>query len=59
MNFSDKSRYNRPFQKIVQKGGESEINYINGFQNAKDLVISVGNSHSEYQLIQNFLDNFQ
>ena len=26
--FSDKSRYDRNFQQVIHKGGESEINYI-------------------------------
>ena len=46
MNFSDQSRYNRLFQKVIHKGGESEINYINRFQTAEALAISVGDSYS-------------
>ena len=34
MTFSDKSRYDRTFQQVAHKGGESEFNYINRFQNA-------------------------
>ena len=34
------------------------MNYIKIFQNAHDLSISVGNSHSEDQLMHKFLDNF-
>ena len=45
------------FQKVVQKGGESEINCIKIFQNAECLIISVGNSYTEYHLMQTFLDN--
>ena len=37
MNFSDKSIYDRIFQQVVHKGGESEINYIKIFQNAQVL----------------------
>ena len=61
MTFSEKSRYNIPFQKVVQKRGEGglAINSIKIFQNGKALEISVGNSYSEDQLMHNFLDNFQ
>ena len=41
MNFADKSRYARTFQQVTHKGGESEINYIKRFQNAKALSVSV------------------
>ena len=58
MIFSDKSRYDRTFQKVTHKGGESAINYIKRFQNAHALSVSVGNSYSEYQLMHTFLDNF-
>ena len=46
MTFADKSRYDRTFQKVTHKGGESAINYIKRFQNAHDLSVSVGNSYS-------------
>ena len=59
MTFSDQIRYNRLFRKVIYKGGESEINYIKTFKNAKDLEISVGNSYSQDQLMHTFLDNFQ
>ena len=42
MTFSDKSRYDRTFQKVTHKGGESAINYIKIFQNAQALSVSVG-----------------
>ena len=58
MNFADKSRYDRNFQQITHKGGESAINYIKRFQNAHDLSVSVGNSYYEDQLMHTFLDNF-
>ena len=58
MIFSDKSRYDRIFQQVTHKGGESEINCIKIFQNAENLSVSVGNSYSEDQLIHTFLDNF-
>ena len=32
-----KSRYGRIFQQVTHKGGESEMNYINIFQNAQAL----------------------
>ena len=47
------------FQKVVHKRGYSEINYIKTFQNAKALEIIVVNMYTEYQLMHNFLDNFQ
>ena len=53
--FAEKSRYNRYFQKVVHKGGESAINYIKIFQNEKALAVSAGNSYSKYQLMDNFL----
>ena len=57
MKISDQIRYNRLYQKVVHKGGNSEINYIEIFQNSTDLKISVGNRYSEYQFMQIFLDN--
>ena len=35
MTFADKSRYDRTFQQVTHKGGESAINYIKSFQNAQ------------------------
>ena len=58
-NFADKSRYDRTFQQVTQKGEESTINYIKIFQNAHALSVSVGKSYSEYQLMHTFLDKFQ
>ena len=58
MNIADKIRYDRTFQQVAHKGGESAINYIKRFQNAHDLSVSVGNSYSEDQLMHTFLDNF-
>ena len=37
MTCSDQSRYNRMFQQLVHKGGESEINYVKRFHNDKAL----------------------
>ena len=56
--FANKSRYDRTFQQVTHKGGESTINYIKRFQNEHALSFSVGNSYSEDQLMQKFLDNF-
>ena len=58
MTFSDKSRYDRTFQQVTHKGGESAINYTKRFQNAHALSVSVGNSYSEDQCLHTFLDNF-
>ena len=58
MNFSDKSRYDRTFQQVTHKGGESAINYIKRFHNAQALSVLVGNSYSEDQIMHTFLDNF-
>ena len=57
MTFADKSRYDRTFQKVTHKGGESAINYIKRFQNAQALSVSVGNSYSKDQIMHTFLDN--
>ena len=58
MNFADKSRYERTFQKFTHKGGESAINYIKRFHNAQALSVSVGNSYSEDQIMHTFQDKF-
>ena len=58
MTFLDKSRYDRTFQQVTHKGGESAINYIKRFQNAQALSVSVRNSYSEDQIMRTFLDNF-
>ena len=58
MTFSDKSRYDRTFQQVTHKGGESAINYTKRFQNSHALSVSVGNRYSEDQLMHIFLDNF-
>ena len=59
MTFADKSRYDRTFQQVTHKGGESAINYIKRFQNAQALSVSVGNSYYEDQIMHTFMDNFQ
>ena len=58
MTFADKSRYDRTFQQVIHKVGESAINYIKTFQNAHALSVSVGNSYSEDQIMHTFLDKF-
>ena len=58
MTFSDKIRYDRTFQQVTHNGGEYAMNYIKRFQNAHNLLFSVGNSYSEDQLMQTFMDNF-
>ena len=51
MTFADKSIYDRTFQQVTHKGGESAINYIKRFHNAQALSVSVGNSYSDDQLM--------
>ena len=51
MTFSDKSKYDRTFQQVTHKGGESAINYIKRFKNAHALSVSVGNNYSDDQLM--------
>ena len=58
MTFADKSRYDRTFQQVTHKGGESAINYIKRFHNAHNFSVSLGNSYSEDQIMHTFLDNF-
>ena len=57
MTFADKSRYDRTFQQVTHKGGESAINYIQRFKNAHALLVSVGNRYYEDQLMHTFMDN--
>ena len=59
MTIDEKYRYIRLFQKVIQKGVESEINYSKIFKEAKALGFSVQNSYSEYQLMHTFLDKLQ
>ena len=51
MTFADKSRYDRTFQQVTHKVGESAINYIKRFHNAQSLSVSVGNSYSGDQIM--------
>ena len=57
MTFSYQRIYNIIFQKVVHKGGESEINYIKFFQNDRALTISAGTSYTEDNLIQALSDD--
>ena len=57
MTFVEQSRYNKLYQQVIHKGGESAINYIKIFHNAKALVISERTSYYEDQLMYNFLDH--
>ena len=47
------------FQQVVHKWGNSQINYIKGFENAKALAISVGNNYTKDQPMHNLLDNLK
>ena len=58
MTFADKGKYDRTFQQVTHKGGESTINYIQRFQNAQTLSVLVRNRYSEDQNMHTFLDNF-
>ena len=56
MDFSEKSMYDRIFQQVTHKGGESAMNYIKRFQNSQALSLLVGNTHSEDQLMHTFME---
>ena len=56
--FYDQSIYNRLFQKLIDKEGESEINSIKKEHNDKTLEISVVNSYFENQVMHTSLDFF-
>ena len=58
MIFADKIRYDKNFQQVTHKGGESDINYIKRFHNAQALSVSLGNSYYEEQIMHTFLDDF-
>ena len=58
MTFADKIRYDRTFQQVKYKGGESAIIHIKRLQNEHALSVSLGNSYSEDQLMHTFLDKF-
>ena len=57
MKFSDQYRYNIMIQKVMQKEEESALNYIKLIQNAKALVLSMGNSYTKNQLMLTFFKN--
>ena len=58
MIFADQIIYNRMFHQVVHKGGDSAINCIKGFQNAKALATSVVNNSTEDQIMYTFLEHF-
>ena len=58
MTFSDKSRYDRVFQRVTRKGGKYAMNYIRIFQNAQDYSVSVGINYCGNKLMHMFLDKF-
>ena len=59
MTFSDKTRYDKIFQQVTHKGGESKLNYIKIFHNAQNFSFSVGNNYSKDKLMHTLLDNFK
>ena len=59
MTFYVQISYNRLFQQVIHKGGESAINYIKRFHNTKALEISLQDSYYEDKLIHTLLDNIQ
>ena len=59
ITFANQIKYNRTYQKVVQKGGDSEIRYIKVFHNDKSLAILVVNTYTEYHLMHTLLQNFQ
>ena len=59
ITFSDQIRYDRLFQKVVHKEGESKMNYIKIFQNVKNLAITVVKSYSEDHLMHTFFKKLQ
>ena len=59
MTFADQIRYNKIFQKVLQKVEKSTINYIKIFQNTKALEISARNSYTEDMMMHTFLDYLQ
>ena len=58
MDFDGKSRYDRIFQQVTHKGGESTMNYIKIFQNEQALSVSLGRNYLEDKLTHTFLYNF-
>ena len=58
MTFYDKSRCDMLFQQVINKGKESEMNYIKIFQNEQVLSVLVRNSYSGDQMMHISLNNF-
>ena len=58
MTFSEKSRYDRTFQQVINRGREYVINYIKIFHNENALSVSLGTSYYEDQIMHTFLDKF-
>ena len=58
MDFANKSRYDKIFQQVTHKGGDSVMNYIKRFQHEQNLSFSLGNIYSEDKLIHIFMDDF-
>ena len=57
MTFAENSRYDRIFQQVTHKGGESAMNFIKRFQNSENSIVSVENYYSEYQMMHTSPDN--
>ena len=58
VTFAENFSYDRSFQQVTHKVGESEMNYIKIFKNSHALSVSVGYAYSEDQLMHTFLDKF-
>ena len=50
--------YDRIFQQVTNKGGDSAMSYIERFQNAQSLSVSVGKNYLQDQLMHIFMNNF-
>ena len=58
MDFSDKIIYDRLFQQVTHKGGESAMNNIKRLINTQAFSVSFGKNNSEDQFMPILLDNF-
>ena len=58
MNCADKIRYDRIFQQVMHKVGESSINCIKILYNAQAFSVLVRKNYSENQIMHIFLYNF-
>ena len=56
--FFCKSGYDRVFQQVTLKGGDSETKFIHRFQNAQAFSVSAGENYYEDQLMHILLYNF-